>query len=109
MFLGNNIINRKLVPYLEGLTYDCLFVLCDEEVFNLQKSRVEPLLSLLENEEHLLVIRAGEGCKTIEQMQVLWQWLKDKGASRQSLLLNIGGGDAYRLRGLCWSNLYAGH
>ncbi len=100
MLIGSNIINRKLVPYIQGLTYDCLFILCDEKVFDYHQSKLSPLIALLEgNSQRLRLIQAGESCKTIEQMQELWQWLKDTGATRQSLLINIGGGTITDLGG----------
>ncbi len=100
MFFGRDIINRKLVPYLQGLTYDCLFILCDEEVFKHQEVKLRPLITLLDNQKtKLRLIQAGESCKTIMQMQELWQWLKDAGATRQSLLINIGGGTTTDLGG----------
>ncbi len=100
MFFGQDIINRKLVPYIQGLTYDCLFMLCDEEVYKYQETKLITLFKLLDNQElHLQVIKAGERFKTIMQMQELWQWLKEAGATRQSLLLNIGGGTITDLGG----------
>ncbi len=109
MFFGQDIINRKLVPYIQGLTYDCLFILCDEEVFKYQETKLSPLLALLDNkEEHFKQIRTGESCKTIEQMQELWQWLKEVGATRQSLLINIGGGTITDLGGFLGASYMRG-
>ncbi len=100
MLLGRDIINRKLVPYIQGLTYDCLFILCDKQVFELQGEKLEPIFGLLgDKEANLRLIAGGEACKTLGQMKELWHWLKDRGASRHSLLINIGGGTVTDLGG----------
>ena len=41
---------------------------------------------------HLLVMPAGESSKSIETATMLWRQLQQAGATRESLLLNLGGG-----------------
>ena len=41
---------------------------------------------------HLLTIEAGEKSKTLSSVQVIWDFLFQHGATRQALLINLGGG-----------------
>lgn len=80
-------LNRLLSEY----DYDALFVLTDT---NTQKSCLEALLKEVPvlNNATLLNIPAGDEHKTIDTAIKLWTELGEKGATRHSLFLNIGGG-----------------
>ncbi len=109
MLLNHNIINRDLVPFLQGLNHDCLFILCDRKVYDLHTKELEPLVDLLEDKEtQLQLIDAGETCKTSALLIKLWRWLKEGGATRKSLLLNIGGGTVTDLGGFVASTYMRG-
>ena len=41
---------------------------------------------------HLLTIEAGEKSKTLSSVQVIWDFLFQHGATRQAMLINLGGG-----------------
>lgn len=69
--------------------YDKIFILCDENVYSL----VIPQLQLDEIDiAHTIVIPAGDSAKDINRLTYIWQELCNRGASRSSVLINIGGG-----------------
>lgn len=73
---------RSLVA---GLDADKVFVLTDSNV---------AALNLFEIPEdwNVRVVEAGEGSKSLDTAASLWQWLTESGATRRSVLVNLGGG-----------------
>lgn len=72
------------------IPHDKLFILTDENTH----SHCLPLLtgiSLLQEAKEI-VIPAGDSNKTIENLSRVWQLLTENGATRHSLLVNLGGG-----------------
>lgn len=67
-----------------------IFVLTDESTFKL----CFPLIKDIEyiTEENTIVIGTGDENKDVRTLEKVWQFLVEKGASRHSLLLNLGGG-----------------
>lgn len=53
-----------------------------------------------EREYHLLTIEAGESNKNIGSLQVVWDFLLSRHATRQAMLINLGGGMISDLGGL---------
>lgn len=47
---------------------------------------------LFERLPEVVTIRSGEGCKSIEAVQALWEMLVESGADRQTVLVVVGGG-----------------
>ena len=41
---------------------------------------------------HLITVRAGDDHKNLETLAAVWQELQQTGATRHSLLINVGGG-----------------
>lgn len=83
-----------LTRALTQCPYDQLFVLTDEntreycwKVLANQKDLQKHL-----SNAHLLCIRPGDTHKTLEELAQVWTALGDQGATRHSLLLNLGGG-----------------
>lgn len=89
--VGTNIVDRKLVPELSGMTYDRLFVLCDSVVAELHSDLLTPLRNITST-ENWYYLSGGESVKQWQNCLPLWEWLEKQGASRHSILLNIGGG-----------------
>lgn len=75
---------------------DRIFLLTDTNVDRLYVSRSARLQDFPK-----LVVEAGEETKTIETCAGIWQWLTDGGATRKSLLVNVGGGMITDLGGFC--------
>ncbi|MDR1543470.1 MAG: 3-dehydroquinate synthase [Prevotellaceae bacterium] len=71
--------------------FDCIFLLLDS---NTEKYC---LPKILQNAPYLadcqqIIISDGEENKTLQTIEQIWNFLSTNGATRQSLLLNIGGG-----------------
>ncbi len=90
---------EQLSAILGGLRYDRLFVLLDEAVYALHQEHLAPLLAPLSREQ-IHFMPGGEACKSIASLTELWSWLASGGASRESLLLALGGGALTDLVGL---------
>ncbi|WP_294081005.1 3-dehydroquinate synthase [Proteiniphilum sp. UBA5384] len=75
---------------IQSIHYDKLFILTDENTH----THCLPLLTeipLLHDAKEI-VIPAGDSNKTIENLSRVWQLLTENGATRHSLLANLGGG-----------------
>ena len=81
---------RDLGQFLEGLDYDRLFVLTDENTF----VNCYPLLKPVEAiaSAPVITVKAGDTHKSLEALASIWTRLSNEGATRHSLLLNLGGG-----------------
>ena len=81
---------QDLGAALAKLSYDRLFVLTDENTRRLCWPLVEGLECL--RGATLITIGAGDVCKNIETLTGVWQVLSTRGATRRSMLVNLGGG-----------------
>ena len=83
-------IASELESYLSSHKYDKTFVLTDENT----RDNCLPLLKTVKavNEVKQITIKAGDTNKNIEQVSAIWDELSINGASRNSLLINLGGG-----------------
>lgn len=75
---------------IEKCPHDRLFVLTDEHTHRLCMPRMKEISCMREAIE--IVIGAEDTHKTLETLASVWQALSDKGATRHSLLINLGGG-----------------
>ena len=86
--------SQGLAPTLSGIIartpHDRLFILTDEHTHRL----CLPLLQGVEalSTAHEICIGAGDVHKTLDTLSTVWQALSAHGASRHSLLINLGGG-----------------
>lgn len=83
-------LNKDLTDILSQLAYDRLFILTDENTEKL-------CFPLVQNNEQIanagrITIKAGDNNKNIEQLASIWEYLSKNGATRHSLLINLGGG-----------------
>lgn len=76
---------RELDDAVERLAPDKVFLLTDDNVAAL------PHATGFEDFCHY-VVPAGERSKNVDTLGDLWRWLGDNGATRASLLVNVGGG-----------------
>lgn len=83
-------LNKDLSYILSQLSYDRLFVLTDENTDRL----CYPFIAQndLVMQAPKVVIKAGDNNKNLEQLSVIWKFLSENGATRHSLLINLGGG-----------------
>lgn len=113
LFFSND-VSETLTSVLDGLADDAtkIFILTDEHV----RQRVLPLLSgnpYLERAA-LITVRSGDMHKDLDALQSVWTGLQRGNATRQSLLVNIGGGMVTDMggfaaatfkRGICFVNV----
>lgn len=93
--LENNVVvtqnvNEELSSICAKLSYDKVFVLMDENTFKF----CYPIVAtnnFLEDAEHI-VISEGEENKHLQTVSYIWEELNKKGAKRNSLFINLGGG-----------------
>lgn len=67
-----------------------IFILTDENVKKHCLRIVQETLAIAE--EHILILPAGEEEKTLATVEKIWTFLMDHGATRHSMLINLGGG-----------------
>ena len=83
-------ITKDLSNVLSQVNYDKLFVLTDEHT----DSKCYPLIASLSVivKAKRVVIPADDTNKSIENLAHVWKFLTTNGATRHSLLINLGGG-----------------
>lgn len=86
--------------------YDKLFILTDEHTHRLCMPLLDEIPSLKEAEE--ITIGAEDVHKTLETLASVWQALSSRGASRHSLMINLGGGMVTDLGGFAASTFKRG-
>ncbi len=103
------IISNSEAPIFEelkGINPSSTFVLTDTNTIEL----CWPILRKGINipEDHVITIQAGDDNKNLEAISHVWQQLSEKGATRKSLLLNVGGGMVTDLGGFAASTFKRG-
>lgn len=99
-------LNENLSKAIAKCPYDKLFILVDEHTCKL----CMPVLSEFDciKEAKLICIGAEDVYKNLETLAYVWKELGDKGASRHSLLINLGGGMVTDLGGFAASTFKRG-
>ncbi len=104
------IISENLEPALAEAIQECrpdrLLVLTDETTRQL----CWPVVSSYDclREAQLITIKAGDDHKTLDSLSHVWQELQRLGATRHSLLINLGGGMVTDLGGFAASTFKRG-
>ncbi|MDR3119144.1 MAG: 3-dehydroquinate synthase [Mediterranea sp.] len=80
----------NLKQAIDRCPHDKLFILTDEHTSRLCTPRLWKIGYLSGMKE--FVIGAGDTHKTLDTLASIWTWLSNSGATRHSLLLNLGGG-----------------
>ena len=83
-------IEKELASFIRKLTYDGLFILCDENTERHCFSRIQSIPEIQSAKK--IVIPAGDENKKLKSLAKVWQFLSENGANRKSLLINLGGG-----------------
>lgn len=101
-----NDIVQSLNEYLSSGNYDRLYILTDTHTHKecLPLIRQVPAV----NEAMQIVIEAGDTHKNIEQLNKVWKVLSENGATRNSLLINLGGGMVTDLGGFAGATFKRG-
>ena len=87
-FIITNKIEEELATVIKSLAADRVFVLVDENTAEHCLPIVMPELQ----DAFVIKIKAGDETKSIDTAVDIWDILVDKGATRSSLLINLGGG-----------------
>ena len=82
------------------------FVLVDANTKGLCLPLLREKVNILD--DHIICIPAGDDNKGLESLAYVWQQLSEKGATRKSLLLNVGGGMVTDLGGFAASTFKRG-
>ena len=83
-------IQQELSRYLSAHPYDKLFVLTDTHTHRLCLPVIRSLPAI--KQATSIVIESGDTNKNLDQLTTVWETLSNNGASRNSLLINLGGG-----------------
>lgn len=83
-------IQHTLAETVEKTPHDRLFILSDSNVEQYVFPLIEEFLEKFNPVR--IIIPAGEEYKNIESLTRVWEALGNEGASRKSLLINLGGG-----------------
>lgn len=99
-------LEENLNKAITQCPHDKLFVLADEHTRKL----CIPVLSGFDciKNAHFIYIGAEDVHKNLETLAYVWKELGDKGASRHSLLINLGGGMVTDLGGFAASTFKRG-
>jgi 3-dehydroquinate synthase len=83
-------IEKDLAEFLRNLSYDRLFLLTDEHTHKLCLPRLESIPEIRMAKQ--ISIPAGDENKNMQTLSKVWEFLSQNGATRKSLLINLGGG-----------------
>ena len=99
-------LEKSLSEAIGEVTHDSLFVLCDETTERL----CLPVVSNYEcmNTARRISIKATDTHKTLESLSHVWSELQRMGATRHSLMVNLGGGMVTDLGGFAASTFKRG-
>ena len=99
-------ITSELTSYLSSHKYDKIFVLTDTNTVK----KCLPLIikAFYDVDYHTITINEGDTNKNIHQVCAVWDVLSQKGASRHSLLINVGGGMVTDLGGFAGATFKRG-
>lgn len=105
VIITRNIV-AELLSYLSSYRHDKIFVLTDMNT----REKCLPFLEaiLTDQDAKYITIKASDAYKDIEQVAVIWDVLSKSGASRNSLLINIGGGMVTDLGGFAGATFKRG-
>ncbi len=99
-------ITLSLAAAIDRVQHDCLFVLTDETTLRL----CWPLVSAMPQMQkaQMITIGATDENKTLDSLVAVWTALQQGGATRHSLMVNLGGGMVTDLGGFAASTFKRG-
>lgn len=104
--IHSNNLTADLTTQIDAVPHDRLFVLADTNTARLCYPLIAELPCVAQAE--LIIIPAGDDNKSLTSLSHVWTELSRKGATRHSLLLNIGGGMLTDLGGFAAATLKRG-
>ena len=97
---------QSLTQAIDEVKHDLLFVLCDETTERLCLPVVSTFACM--KTAHRITIPATDSHKTLESLSHVWSELQRMGATRHSLMVNLGGGMVTDLGGFAASTFKRG-
>lgn len=88
--IKSNNLNKDLTEVLSKIKFDKLFVLTDNNTEKLCFPHIQNNAQIANASK--IIIRSGDSNKNIESLASIWAHLSANGATRHSLLINLGGG-----------------
>ena len=83
-------LENSLAEAIEKCPHDRLFILTDEHTHRLCLPQLQNIPAIQDATE--IIIGAEDVHKNLETLASVWQALSEQGATRHSLLINLGGG-----------------
>lgn len=99
-------IEEDVAIALSECEHDRIFVLTDETTLNTCWPKLSDFRSL--RDIHMITIPAGDTHKDITSTTIVWDALRDGGATRHSCIINLGGGMVTDLGGFAASTFKRG-
>ena len=100
-------LQAALLPWVEGRPAGQVFVLADEHTHALCLPHLLERAHCLHG-AHVVTVPAGDEHKTLDTATHVWRYLSEHGATRASLLVNLGGGMVTDLGGFAASTFKRG-
>lgn len=99
-------LKSELQDFLSSLTYNKLFILTDTNTLEKCFPRIQSVPAI--QQATILTIKAGDTHKNLEQLSSIWASLSNDEASRDSILINLGGGMVTDLGGFAGATFKRG-
>lgn len=99
-------LERDLVNAIAECEHDKIFILTDQTTHDMCLPKLQNFLCLKGAQS--IVIKAGDTNKTLDSLAEVWTALSQGGATRHSLMLNLGGGMVTDLGGFAASTFKRG-
>lgn len=99
-------LERDLVNAIAECEHDKIFILTDQTTHDMCLPKLQNFLCL--KGAQYIVIKAGDTNKTLDSLAEVWTALSQGGATRHSLMINLGGGMVTDLGGFAASTFKRG-
>ena len=99
-------LERDLVNAIAECEHDKIFILTDQTTHDMCLPKLQNFLCLKGAQS--IVIKAGDTNKTLDSLAEVWTTLSQGGATRHSLMINLGGGMVTDLGGFAASTFKRG-
>lgn len=99
-------LERDLVNAIAECEHDKIFILTDQTTHDMCLPKLQNFLCLKGAQS--IVIKAGDTNKTLDSLAEVWTALSQGGATRHSLMINLGGGMVTDLGGFATSTFKRG-
>ncbi|MDE6006069.1 MAG: HAD-IA family hydrolase [Muribaculaceae bacterium] len=78
-------LKTSMTAWLEATPHDRVLLLTDDNVKPIAQA-------IYPDPDSIFVMEPGEGNKSLDTLSDIWKWLGEAGATRRSILVNVGGG-----------------